>query len=202
MDDDDIDPADAPRPRTQRSGSDSIVDEVRKLRDDEERKGGGGDGSGSGGLGIGRAETGGTSAPAPGSGKREACMGVGEIFSVPSSVEMLRGFEELHRELFRPLVMSPSSLRPENRRNNIETELDYYAFFERQFQRRNPTATATTEDGKKCVVEKFEEVRSFTGPDGVTKSRRVEVKKFSDGSEERREKEGITMPPPSGGGRN
>jgi hypothetical protein len=193
--DDDIDPADTPRPRTQRSGSDSIVDEVRKLRDDEERKGGGG--GGSGGMGVARTISGPVvpeSAP-PSTDRKREVVTVGEVFTIPTPVEMLRGFEDLQRELFRPLATPRPDLRRNNTTTATETELDYYSFFERQFRRQNP-APEDAPQGQRRVVEAFSEARSFTGPDGVTKTRRVEMKKFSDGSEERIEREGSTSPPP------
>jgi len=182
-------------PKAVRSGSNSIADEVRKLRDDEERKGG----SGSGGMGmeptISKAATS-TGAAGSGSGdsaKREMTM-LPDSFSVPSPASMLRGFEELHNKLFRPLLVNRSSASASA--NSSNTELDYYIFFEQQFRR--PPSGATGEG--KTVVERASEVRSVASPDGVTRTGRIEVKRFSDGTEERKEGENTALPRDGGGG--
>ncbi|KAI5844793.1 hypothetical protein BZA05DRAFT_157859 [Tricharina praecox] len=208
-----------PRPKTVRSGSDSIVDEVRKLRDDEERKGG--SGSGSGGMGIGPAisraatSTGASAAAAGNSGgggggggdsaKREMAM-LPESFFVPSPASMLRGFEELHKELFRPFLAdrSYSASAPAGSSSATTTELDYYKFFDQQY-RYPPSGGGGGGGGGgasegKIVVERVSEVRSATGSDGVTRTTQIEVKRYSDGTEERREMQKSILPRDGGGG--
>lgn len=181
------------RPKAVRSGSDSIVDEVRKLRDDEERKGGG-----SGGMGptIPRAVTSaGTAGDNSGdSAKKESAM-LPDGFFVPSAANMLHRFEELHSELFRHFSAGRSYSTSASVSSSASTELDYYKFFEQNYRR--PRSGGTAEE--RTVIEKVSEVHTVKGPDGVTKTKQIEVKRFSDGTEERREREKTILPYDVGG---
>ena len=167
-----------PRPRTVRSGSDSIVEEVRKLQDDDGKDGGAG-------LGLQRT----VSNIMPKTETKEAkrvLQDGGWEWRAPLGV--VKAFEEAHREFFLSTQRSfardtrPPLLSSLSESNAGGTELDYYAFFERESNRPR-------------VVAAFEEVRSITGVDGVTNTRRVEVRKFSDGKEERVEKVNTRLPP-------
>jgi len=182
------------RSKTVRSGSDSIVDEVRKLRDDEERKGG----SGSGGLGptiSGAVTSAGTTGDSSGdSAKKESAM-LPDGYFVPSAANMLHRFEELHRELFWPFPAGRSYSASASVSSSASTELDYYKFFEQHYRRPRSGGTA---EGK-TVVERVSEVRTVKGPDGVTKTKHVEVKRFSDGTEEWKERENTILAYDGGG---
>jgi hypothetical protein len=74
-----------------------------------------------------------------------------------------------------------------------ETELDYYKFFERQYA-RSSGMECTTAEAERRVVQELTETRSFTGTDGVTRTKRVQVKRYGDGTEERTAVEDVTYP--------
>ena len=203
-------------PLPQRSGSDSIADEVRKLGDkNDDGNDGKGSGGGGGGVGIPHCST--ATAPAA-AGKGDAAKpekmamldpDFGELFAIASPLlHMVGAIEATQREMFRTLAQASAAAAaaPVLPACSAATELDYYSFFAHQFQQHrdeerdkdsSPTTTATTATTAmrpKAMVGSYSEVRSVTGPDGVTKTRRVEVKKYADGSEERRESEDLVLP--------
>jgi hypothetical protein len=60
---------------------------------------------------------------------------------------------------------------------------------------------APTQGQGKRIIETYSETRTTTDSTGVTKTRQVEVRRFSDGSEERKEGERTTMPAAGDSGR-
>ena len=206
----------APPPPPPRPGSDSVVDEVRKLGDKNDDGNDGKRSGGGGGGGVGIPHCSATTAPAA-AGKGDAGTpekmemldpDFGELLAIASPLlHMVGAIEATHREMFRTLAQAgaAAAAAPVLPARSAATELDYYSFFARQFQQHRDeerdkdslpttTTTTTTTTRPRAVVESYSEVRSVTGPDGVTKTRRVEVKKYADGSEERRESEGLVLP--------
>ncbi|KAF8541579.1 hypothetical protein BDD12DRAFT_828964 [Trichophaea hybrida] len=191
--DDDLADSERPPPRPHRSGSDSIIDEVHKLRDNNNND----DDGKNGGIGSFHRSTSSTgSGGESNAGKREI-VGPGELFGFPTSpLDMFRAFEEAHGANFRSLLSEANNPAPPS--SSSTTELDYYSFFERQFRQQSPPRHDDPSQPRR-LVKSYSEVRSVTGPDGVTKTRRVEVKKYADGSEERREKDGVVLPDTTSG---
>jgi len=74
-----------------------------------------------------------------------------------------------------------------------ETELDYYKYFERQYARSSGTEHTAAEAGRR-VVQELTETRSFTGTDGITRTKKVQVRRYGDGAEERTVVEDVTYP--------
>jgi len=190
--DDDLADPEHPSPRPHRSGSDSIINEVHKLRDNDDDD----DGKNGGVRSFHSSTTSTGSAGESSAGKKEM-MAPGEFFGFPSPFDVFRAFEQAHGAIFRSLLSEANTpalppVTPENTTTTPSTELDYYSFFERQFRQQSPPRHDPSQPRR--LVESYSEVRSVTGPDGVTTTRRVEVKKYADGSEERREREGVVLP--------
>ncbi|TGZ77166.1 hypothetical protein EX30DRAFT_374892 [Ascodesmis nigricans] len=225
-----VDHPDHPRPRARRSGSDSLVDEMKRIREEEENgrdngPNGAGGGTGGGGMGIQRTVSSTGAAGGVGSGVEPAKRDITPQLPAPrqestasSPTQWLtdsffRPFDSLPEShaLWNPATRSPllSDVCSLHRCNTDTTaagsqrpdlvaltELDYYEFFERQMAGMRKAL----DEGTSSLLESiprggtgmeafYEEVRTLRDLDGAVRTKRVQVRRFQDGREERMERE-------------